>query len=65
MDVEEGDRYEDSDPRQGDRVVRIIDVVGGIAEYEVETAGFNPSTVGRREHVTLETLHDRYRKISR
>lgn len=82
-----GTRWEDSDPRQGDRVIRIIedplvnvvvhvdapeghkiiegDWKGREVRYEIQTAQYNPSTIGDKRHIKVETLEERYRKISR
>lgn len=64
-----GSRFEDLDPRQGDRVVRITDVrrLGPFTRYQytVEVATLNPTTKGKRRWVSETTLSKRYRKVSR
>lgn len=79
-----GTRWEDSDARQGDRVIRILeDPLAGVTvttdgepeptddwldrdvRYEVETAQYNPSTIGDKGRLKVRTLQERYRKISR
>lgn len=64
-----GDRYEDDDPRQGNRVIRITDtlntLLGTRYEYRVEVAELNPTTVGRRHTIRARTLRNRYTRISR
>lgn len=66
---EVSDRFEDLDPRQGDRVVRIIQIrrVGPFTRYQytVEVATLNPKTQGTRRWVSERTLERRYRKVSR
>lgn len=66
-EVEIGDRFEDSDKRQGNRVVRVVqrDPLNNRVQYEVEVAEFNPKTVGRKRWVSPETLYRRYTLISR
>lgn len=66
-EVQQGERYEDSDPRQGNRVIRIVAIhsLDNKVQYEVEVAEFNPKTVGRRRWISPETLYRRYRLISR
>jgi hypothetical protein len=60
-----GNRFEDLDARQGNRVVRITDVAGPLVRYVVEVAEWNPSTVGRRRWVLARTILKRYWRISR
>jgi hypothetical protein len=65
-EVEVGDRFEDDDHRQGNRVVRVIarDPLNDKIQYEVEVADFNPKTIGRKRWVSPETLYRRYTLIS-
>jgi hypothetical protein len=66
-EVEVGDRFEDNDPRQGNRVVRIVerDPLNNRVRYEVEVAEFNPKTIGRKRWIAPETLYRNYKLISR
>ncbi len=63
-----GDRWEDKDKRQGDRVVRVVDVQDWTetAWYVVEVAELNPKTVGeKRIAISYEGLRKRYQRVSR
>lgn len=64
--IEIGDRFEDDDKRQGERVVRIITKLDdGRFRYEVQAANRNPRTVGRRHPISEKTLRARYTRVSR
>jgi hypothetical protein len=71
--IEVGDRFEDKDPRQGNRVVRVVSVehkaVHAFAWAEirvtVEVAELNPKTIGRTYRIAPNTLHERYKRVSR
>lgn len=65
--IKVGDRFEDTDPRQGNRVIRIIKAptLSAPARYEVEVAEFNPKTVGDQRKIKASTIRERYRRISR
>jgi hypothetical protein len=66
-EVQQGERYEDDDHRQGTRVVRIVGInsLDNKVQYEVEVAERNPKTVGKRRWISPETLYRRYTLISR
>lgn len=66
-EVEVGDRFEDNDRRQGDRVVRVIqrDPLNDRVQYQVEVAEWNPKTVGRKRWISPVTLYRNYTLISR
>ena len=62
-----GDWFEDLDPRQGNRVVRVVEVQAwtSTAWYEIEVAELNPKTVGKKVAVGFAGLRKRYRRVSR
>lgn len=66
FNAEIGDRFEDLDPRSGDRVIRIIEKNEKRGEYVyvVEVSDLNPKTVGRRRRISTATLAIRFRKVS-
>ncbi len=67
--IEPGDRFEDADPRQGNRVIRITGIknttFGTRYQYRVEVAELNPATVGRVRSIRAVTLRKKYTRISR
>lgn len=65
--VKVGDRFEDLDERQGNRVIRIIEAptLSRPARYEVEVAELNPKTVGNRRRIKVRTLLQHYKRVSR
>jgi hypothetical protein len=65
--IEVGGRFEDGDPRQGNRVIRIVEapIPGYRVKYRIEVAELNPATVGREHWIHPRTLKKRYRRISR
>lgn len=62
-----GSRWEDTDERQGNRVIRIVKAptLSAPAQYVVEVAELNPKTVGSRRRIRKSTLLAHYRKVSR
>lgn len=68
FNAEVGDRFEDLDPRAGDRVIRVVEKreTRGAPKYRyvVEVSSLNPKTVGRRRRISHHTLATRFRKVS-
>lgn len=65
-EIKAGSRWEDRDPRQGNRVIRIIEIptLSRKGLYEVEVAELNPHTVGQRRRIKASTLRAGFTLIS-
>lgn len=62
--IEIGDRFEDKDPRNEGRIIKVIEKDANRYRIETEVHPTNPRAVGRTFTVHESTLRNRYRKVS-
>lgn len=62
--IEIGDRFEDKDPRNEGRIIKVISRDLTFYRVETEVHPTNPTAVGRQTTVHESTLRRRYRKVS-